>query len=199
MDKILASNQKKAKSLIDEGSIGRVKLLQGDFGFDIGDDYPVEGRAINKELGGGALLDVGIYPISFAYHIFGKDPIDIKASMVPAVTGGVDAISSYIFNYGDAMAVMMSAVWAQTEHTIYIAGEKGSITIPSFWCADKITLKLFEGEEKTFEFARESRGYNYEIEAVNDNLRQGEKVNEIMSPDVSLTIMKTLDKIVSLY
>ncbi len=89
MDKILASNQKKAKSLIDEGSIGRVKLLQGDFGFDIGDDYPVEGRAINKELGGGALLDVGIYPISFAYHIFGKDPIDIKASMVPAVTGGL--------------------------------------------------------------------------------------------------------------
>src|SRR5690606_27329196 len=70
---------------LKEGRIGEVRLLQADFGFDIG--WQPEGRLLNKEKGGGALLDAGIYPVSFASMIFGSQPSKISSTAHIGETG----------------------------------------------------------------------------------------------------------------
>lgn len=180
-----------AKKLIDDGVIGSVRLLEASFGFNVGDNYPIDGRLLNPDLGGGARLDVGIYPISLAHYIFGKMPMVIQASEVKTSTG-VDGISSYIFTYDDALAILHSAVIAETPQHAVISGEKGFIRIPKFWMADRYILSV-NNEEKEFVFEREHKGYVYEIEAFDQALINGKKEVEQITPDESLEIMKIMD------
>ena len=67
----------KCKNLVEQGEIGEILYIQADFGFRA--EYDVQRRTFNKELGGGSLLDIGIYPVFFALEIAGK-PWEIKAT-----------------------------------------------------------------------------------------------------------------------
>lgn len=75
------------REVIENGEIGDVRWIKADFGYAIGADYPSSGRLLNKELGGGSLLDVGIYPLSFVHMIMKKDPVKICSSLVIGDTG----------------------------------------------------------------------------------------------------------------
>lgn len=178
---------------IRSGDIGKVTILFADFGFKA--PFDPESRVFNPELAGGALLDIGIYPISLASHVFMSKPDDITSRAIIGETG-IDEISSCLFKYRNgALAVLASTVTGRSPQMAYILGEEGAFHIPFFWKARKATLIRNGKTEETLEPEFKGIGYNYEAMAVMECLRNGEKENTIMPLDETYEIMQTLDQI----
>jgi dihydrodiol dehydrogenase / D-xylose 1-dehydrogenase (NADP) len=183
----------KVREWISSGAIGEVRMLKADFGFRIGANP--EGRLLNPMLAGGALLDAGIYPVSFAYMIFGKNPVEVLSTAHIGETG-VDEQGVSVFKYDKGeLAVLESAVRTTTFHEASIFGTKGSIKIPMFWCAKSAVLNTDDGENIAYEDDRKSIGYGFEALEVMNCLDRGLKESPIMSLEESLDVMKTMDTI----
>jgi predicted dehydrogenase len=182
------------KRLIENSAIGRVRFFQADFGYAT--DRGAEGRALNPDLGGGALLDVGIYPISFASMVFGAKPGKIT-SQAQIGDSGVDEQSSYLFTYDDdQLAVLSSAVTVKSPGRAVITGDDGMIKIePPFHRAEKATIITGDNKETVIEKPIEGNGYNYQAVEVGNCLRGGKLQSEIMSLAETLAIMETMDQI----
>jgi len=179
------------RRLIAEGAIGEVRMLTADFGFRTG--FNPEGRLFNPDLGGGALLDVGIYPVSLAYALFGQ-PDTIKTLAGLGETG-IDEQSAYLFGYESGqLALLSSAVRTNTPHEAIIAGTEGLIRIPDWWHARQFTLTK-NGETEVVELPFYGNGYNYEAAEVMRCLREGLLESETMPLDETLAIMGTMDAI----
>ena len=146
------------------GAIGAPRLVSADFGFRAGIDP--EGRLFNLGLGGGALLDVGIYVVSFAAMVFGAQPAHIAAAAHIGETG-VDEQTGVRLRYeGGALASLSCAVRTTTPHEARIVGTEGTIAIdPSWWKGESATLKTTDREERV-ELPLAGNGYNYEAQEV---------------------------------
>ncbi len=181
------------KKMLAEGVIGDVYHLQADFGSYA--PFNADGRMYNINLAGGALLDLGIYPVSFAYYIFGKEPVDITSLATIGPTG-VDHQNAIIFAYNNGeMAIMSSSFMVQTTHLAVITGTKGSITIPKFYMADRLILKLNNQEPEEIVVPFDSTGYNYEAQEVINCLRAGKLESAVMLLNETLQIMNSLDAV----
>ena len=176
-----------------EGAIGEVRMVQASFGFR-GEADP-DSRLLSPEFAGGALLDVGIYPLSLTSMILGQP--ERIASMAHKGESGVDEQSAMLLGYpGGAMAVLASAVRTLTNHDAYILGTEGKIRIHApFWTSQTVSLQL--GEEEPQEIATPLRcnGFEYQIEEVGRCLREGLLESPVMPLDESLAIMRTMDEI----
>ncbi|KAB2905511.1 MAG: Gfo/Idh/MocA family oxidoreductase [Anaerolineae bacterium] len=188
----------RARQLLAEGVIGEVRMVQADFGFRA--EVDPKHRLLNPDLGGGALLDVGIYTVSLAWMVFGQQPAEINSQVYLGSTG-VDELSGTIFRYpAGQIAVLSSSLQINTPHDAVIIGTKGSIRIhPSFWCTDGMTLTLDGQPEQVMNLPRVSNGYNYEAAEVMACLRAGKRESEVMPLDETLAIMQTLDRIRALW
>jgi predicted dehydrogenase len=178
----------KLLELLEEKVIGDIKFVKADFGIDIGEDYPPEARLLNPELGGGALYDVGIYPISFANFIFKEKPVNIQTTMLPGSTG-VDALSTYTFQYKNgSYAVLFGTITARPENNLFIRGAKGCINMPNFWQGDKFTIKFDNGRKESHHFPKLGHGYTHEIKSFVKSYEKKAYQNEIMNHAESLRI-----------
>ncbi len=182
------------RRLIENSAIGPVRFFQADFGYAT--DRGAQSRALNPHLGGGALLDVGIYPISFASMLFGAQPSKITSQAQIGKTG-VDEQSGYLFTYdGGGFCVLSSAVTTKTPGRAVIAGDDGLIKIHlPFHRAEKATIVTPDNKETVIEKPIEGNGYNYQAAEVHNCLRQGKLQSDIMPLKESLAIMETMDKI----
>lgn len=183
---------KAVRKLVEKGALGKIRLIQGDFGFCTQDR---EGIKFNKELAGGALMDVGIYPISFASMILKKQPSVIKAIAMMSESG-VDEQTNIIFGYEDGAAALLScAMTLETPRNAYIVGEKGSIHIPNPWFAKKAIVQI-HGED-TYEIIGEDvkNGYHFEIEEAARCILNNQKESKHMKLEESLELMETLDRV----
>jgi len=181
------------KKWLDEGAIGEVRLVNADFGFRAG--INPEGRLFNPGLGGGALLDVGIYATSFASFVLGPHPTRIE-SMAHIGETGVDEQNALILGYENgAMALLSSAIRTSTPHEATIVGTEGTIRIPThFWRAAKASLKAGDREEEV-EFDTQGNGYNYEAAEVGRCLREGLLESPTMPLDETIALMHVLDAV----
>lgn len=178
---------------VEEGKIGKVRMIEGDFGF--ASDHGYGDIRFSKDLAGGSMMDVGIYPVSFASMIYKEQPQGIKASAHIGPTG-VDEQAAVIFDYKNgAMALLSSALTVETPHNMYIIGEKGYIHIPNVWYAEQATLKVHGAKEEKIHIPMEGNGYNYEAEELVRCLKNGLLESERMPLDESLEIIKTMDEI----
>ena len=188
----------KVREIIASGAIGEVRLLQSSFCYST--DWNPDGRLLSPALGGGALLDVGIYNVALAQMIFQKPPTQIDSTVHLGETG-VDEQSSVTLGYDDgAMAVLTSSIRTSTRHDAAIYGTQGSIIIPHmFWRPEKIVLTLGldheQGHEQELCFAKTGNGYNYEAEEVGDCLRHGALESSIMPLDTTLAHLRIMDSI----
>lgn len=181
------------RSWLKEGRIGEVKMVKADFGFR--SDWNPEGRLLNPKLGGGALLDVGIYSVSFASMVFGYAPQDVKSTALIGETG-VDEQFSVLLDYGAGRtASLHGAVRLELSNDAWIIGTEGMIYIPSFFSAREATLRVAGQEEVKVTDERKSAGYALEAEEVGRCLLAGEKESPLIPLDESLGIMKLLDQI----
>lgn len=184
---------KQVKTWLDQGAIGDLRMLTADFGFRR--EGAAEDRKVSPLRGGGALLDVGIYPISFSSWVFGKYPTH-TTGLTSLYETGVDQQSTMLLGYDKGeMAVLSCAINTPTPKEARIIGNKGSIYIPNFSRATKATLAIIGEEEVTVEIPLEGNGYNYEAAAVTECLQRGNTESSIMPLEESLSIMKVMDEL----
>jgi dihydrodiol dehydrogenase / D-xylose 1-dehydrogenase (NADP) len=192
---------------IADGEIGDVELVRANLSFMT--NFNPRSRLFAPELGGGALLDVGIYPISFAYMILGA-PKTISSTACPGKTG-TDDRSSYLFGYeGGKTALLSSAVQLSVPVEAEVIGTRGYIRIHEPWINPRVvTLAkpvapgvearlIFEGnlfDRQTVHVPTRGNGYNYEAVEVGNCIRTGKLESAVLPLDESLSIMETLDTI----
>ncbi|MBB6730128.1 Gfo/Idh/MocA family protein [Cohnella zeiphila] len=184
---------RQVKEWLRGGAIGEVKLLKAEFGFDAG--WNPEGRLLNKEKGGGTLLDAGIYPVSFASFVYGQRPSRILSTAVIGETG-VDEQYSALFEYpGGQVASLHGGVRLPMNNDAWIYGTKGKIHVPNFLAAKEATLYAGGEEPVVIRDDRTFVGHALQaVEAMNC-LREGRKESAEMPLDETVELMGTLDEI----
>jgi scyllo-inositol 2-dehydrogenase (NADP+) len=183
----------KTKELIESGELGSVKLLTAFF--SIKSEQGPEQRHFNKELGGGSLLDIGIYNVFLSLFLLGK-PKSFYAAAGMSKTE-VDNSCSITFKYeNETMAVMYSSLIAETPVIAEIHCEKGKIFLPHLWfCPGYIKIIYNDSKEVKIPFDFKSNGYNYEADEVVKCLRAGKTESNKMSLSKSLELIDMLDSI----
>ena len=176
------------------GRIGKVSAVEADFGvcFRFGEKH----RVFNPDLGGGVLLDLGIYPISFASMVYGVQPEKI-VSTVHKTQMGVDDHAVIGFEYTDSTtaALGISGI-VKMKNEARIFGTKGIITVhESFYRPNRLTLEMEGKKPKIIDFSYSGGGMQFEADHVNQCLRNGKLQSNIMPLDETRAIMQTMDKI----
>lgn len=185
---------KKVREWIDGGRIGKVLHIRADFGYY--KEFDINSRVWDPNLGGGALLDVGIYPITYATYLLNRLPDRIISS---AITGKsqVDEQNVIIFRYKDGvLADLSSAISAEIGREAFIAGEKGYIKVDNFFMAD--SAYLYDNNHCRIDMFKEpfkANGYEYEAAEVNRCLREGLYESPVNPLKSTLDIMKLMDEI----
>jgi predicted dehydrogenase len=183
----------KVRSLLADGAIGDVQMLVADlsiqFNFDPSD------RRYNLDLGGGALLDLGVYPISFASMILGP-PAGI-ATQVRLGETGVDEQVGIVLHYDQGqMATLYTSIRVDSPVEAIIMGTKGRIRIHPWWIRpDRVTLTVDGQEPATIEMPFEGNGYQFEAAEVMACLRANRLESDIMSLNETLSILRTMDAV----
>ena len=183
----------KVREWLDEGRIGKVQFVTADFGY-----YEEEDPSkiiFDPNTAGGSLLDVGIYPIAFAFMVFGKKPNRITGLADMASTG-VDAAMGCTLGFeGGGLALLYSAMNAETPQVAEIIGQKGRIVIPQFWSPREAHLYIGGELIESFKGDHEGEGYQFEIAAVQEDIRNGRLENELMPLDESIAIAEVMDEL----
>jgi dihydrodiol dehydrogenase / D-xylose 1-dehydrogenase (NADP) len=179
----------KVLELINEGTIGQVKHVEADFSVEVDHD---SNRRL-PEFGGGALLDLGIYPITFANLIVGKSPDSISSECTLTSTG-VDGVDSVTFEWTTGEKAELSfGVESFGTLSAKVTGTEGYIKIsPPFHCPQAIYLENKHGK-KEFHIPFRINGYEYEVEEVMYCLDHGLKESPDMPLSESLKTMKLMD------
>lgn len=180
----------KVRELIAEGALGEVRLLQADFGFRMGVDP--EHRLFDPEFGGGALLDVGIYPVLLAHELFGP-PTEIKSFGNLGETKVDEENAAVLQHAGGELSLLASSLQLDTSQEATITGTEGRLKLHAPWWAPT-NLTLYRGEAaESIEVPCPLNGYNYEALEVNRCLREGLLESEIMPLSATLDVLETLD------
>ncbi len=184
---------RKVKSWLDEKTIGDIRLVESNFGFRA--SWLPKKRLLNKDLGGGALLDVGIYPVSLSSWIFKQAPSKIVCTSHIGKTG-IDEQTGCLFLYSSgAISVLTCSIRTNTSQETAIYGTKGNIKILSpCWRATKATITA-SGFSQSVYIPLEGNGYNYEASEVTERILARETESRTMSLEETLSIMKTMDNI----
>jgi predicted dehydrogenase len=185
---------RKVREWLSQGLIGEVKMTEANFGFCV--PRNLQGRLLNIELGGGALLDAGVYPLSFTSMVFGgKKPEKIMSLMYFGETG-VDEECTVMLSYGGyRMAQANSALSTKMINDAWIYGTDGRIHIPDYVFNHSANLMVDGRFTYHYEGEFYANGYNYEAEAVMDCIREGKTESALMPLDESLVIMETMDTV----
>jgi predicted dehydrogenase len=186
----------KVKGMLAEGKLGEIKGMLANFGFK--PMPPVSPRLFDPSLGGGSLLDIGIYPIFFAQSLLGK-PDNIIATMDPATTG-VDEQCSMIFHYKNGQtATLFSTLASNLETDADIFGTEGRIRLTSRFYEPSATIQYYPGIVSTrTEIPVEKEpgwGYQHEARHVQECLQKGLTESPVWSLDDTLDLMETLDRV----
>ena len=180
------------KEELESGRYGRVKSLHADFSFKA----PVnpDGRLYNKLLGGGSLLDIGIYPVFCALALLGK-PESITAKGKIGKTQ-IDEEIEITFNYKtDTRAFLSSSILKNTPTTATLVCDNGIVFLHSrFHQTDKVTT-LLNGVKVEHDFSYNAKGYTFEIMHFADLIRAGKTESPLMSFEFSRMLIQTLDEI----
>ncbi len=183
------------RRLLAEGALGEIVSVSADHGQWFEKDPAF--RLFAPELGGGALLDLGVYPVSFASMVLGP-PDDIEA-MVDATFTGVDGQVSMIFGYDSgAQAILSCTSLAKSPTRAAIVGTEARIEIDGlFYALSSFSLITHSGEVTRWEQPHEGRGLRHQADEVARCLREGLLESPLMPLDESVSIMETIDAVLA--
>ena len=183
---------RKARGWIDEGQIGDVLQVRADLGFPA--PFDAASRLWNPDLAGGALLDIGIYPIAFNRLMIGRGPDQVRSMIRPASTG-VDAEVSAILQTDNVTSVLSCSFRCDLVNTGRVLGTEGWIELPDFWRSGK--ARLFRGGAKIEEFDdnRKGAGFEFEIEAASRDVLAGRIESDIVPHALSLALQDDMRRV----
>ena len=187
---------KKLQELLEQKTLGDIKSVLVNFGFKTSDKSPQ--RLFDPLLGGGTLLDIGIYNVFMTMSVLGK-PDAIEATMTPSLTG-VDEQIAVLFKYNSgAMAQLFSSFVTNLPIQAEINGTQGNITLTTRFYEPSATIQLYRqlpGEKEIIAVEKEAGfGYQYEARHVNECLKNGLVESPVMTHADSLLLMEILDSI----
>jgi predicted dehydrogenase len=190
---------KKLQEMIGQGLLGEVRSVLINFGFKPAP--PIPARLFDPALGGGTLMDIGIYNVFMAMGVLGK-PDAIEATMTPAATG-VDEQCAILFKYENgAMAQLFSTFSSNLATEADINGTEGRIRLTSRFYEPSATIEYYTKYPDSREVIPVEKetgfGYQYEARHVNDCLRRGLIESDVIPFADTLLLMETLDKIRSI-
>lgn len=185
---------KKLQELLQQKTLGDIKSVLVNFGFKTSDKSPQ--RLFDPLLGGGTLLDIGIYNVFMTMSVLGK-PDSIEATMIPSPTG-VDEQIAVLFKYNNgAMAQLFSSFTTNLPVQAEINGTEGNITLTTRFYEPSATIQLSKKapyEREVIAVDKEAGiGYHYEIRHVNECLKKGLIESPVMTHADTLLLMETLD------
>jgi dihydrodiol dehydrogenase / D-xylose 1-dehydrogenase (NADP) len=184
---------RQVQSMIADGRIGEPRLLQADFGFM--NDWNPDGRHLNLALGGGALLDVGVYVVSLSSALFGP-PVSI-ASQADIGQTGVDETCGMVFRHAQGqISCLAAAIRTETRREAIIYGTEGRVEIHApLWKPNAVTLFPSKGEPEHLSIPYPNFGYQFEAAHVMDCLEEGSTESPVMPLNETVQIMRTLDAV----
>lgn len=184
---------RRARELVADGVIGELRMITASLAFN--KPFDVSSRLFDPDLGGGALLDVGVYPLSLASMFWGAP--DRIASMAHLGESGVDELASFSLGYdGGRIASLYTGLRVHSPADAVLMGTQGRIHLHGPLYAPKgLTLTTDEGEEQVMEHPVDGMGYQFEIEEVGRCLRAGERESPAMPLDETVALMETMDAI----
>ena len=178
----------KVKQWVKEERIGKIKSVDCIFNMPIFGYNKAKGRYISPDRYGGALLDLGVYPVRYVYELFGK-PISIASK--GKLYNGIDLFNVSTFKYDGFEARVSSQINKLVGEHCVIIGEKGKIKVPFFHMASKAVLKTKNGKEV---FRDKKKKFATEFRVVAEYIK-GEKPDELVSLSSSLDVMEIMDEI----
>ena len=187
---------KKLQELLEQKALGDIKSVLVNFGFKTSDQSPR--RLFDPLLGGGTLLDIGVYNVFMAISVLGK-PDSIEATMTPSPTG-VDEQIAVLFKYNSgAMAQLFSSFVTNLPIQAEINGTEGNITLTTRFYEPSATIQLYKqlpGEKEIIAVEKEAGfGYQFEARHVNECLKKGLTESPVMTHADTLLLMEILDRI----
>ena len=182
-----------ARRLLDEGAIGSLRMVQADFGFRT--SFNPSGRLFDPALGGGALLDVGVYPVALAHMLLGA-PTRV-AALAEIGASGIDEQTGILLGYpGGPLALLSTAVTTNTPHEATLMGTEGWIRLSApWWVGKELVLQRAGREPEHVVRPYLGNGYGHEANAVAESVRAGKTEHPVMSLAESLAILRTMDRV----
>jgi len=182
--------------MVRDGKLGPIQNVLVNFGF--APTPPVPKRLFDPALGGGSLLDIGIYNLFIALSVLGK-PDTIEAS-ITKITGGIDEQCAILLKYNNgSMAQLFSSLSTNLATEADISGREGRIRLTSRFYEPSTTVEYYTGRTDTLQilpYAKEQGwGYQYEIRHVNECLRNGHTESPVMTHADTLLMMETMDEV----
>ena len=183
------------RELLAQGALGEVVSVSADHGQWFVQDPAF--RLFAPELGGGALLDLGVYVVSWASMILGT-PDRVTAMITPAFTG-VDGQTSMIFGYdGGAQSILTCTSLAVSDISSSIVGKDARIEVEGrFYEPTSFTVVPRVGEPQRFEFEHQGRGLRHQAIEAARCIADGRTESTIMPLDETVSIMETMDKVLA--
>ncbi|TDO94990.1 Gfo/Idh/MocA family protein [Flavobacterium sp. 245] len=177
---------------VENGEIGEVKYINADFAFRGSETENL--RLFDKKLGGGALFDIGVYPLFLSYILLGN-PKEIVAKAIKH-KNDIDLQTSMILQYEKAQSILHSSIVFDSDMKATIAGTKGRIELNSPWfVADGYTLYIDEEKEAVISLPVLGKGYSHEIIECHNCIRNSQIESQFWSYQNSLDLSKIVDEI----
>lgn len=181
----------RARELIADGAIGQVRLVQADLGVD--KPFDPADRLFAPELGGGAMLDLGVYVVSFAQHVLGvPDRVEVVGSRAPT---GVDLEAALLLGYADGRAAtLLTSLRQPSPGSARIIGTEGVIEVPPrFHHPHSITVSRRGAEPEVVQAPPLGGGYSHELIEVTQCLRGGRTESAVMPLEDTLAVQRILN------
>ncbi|MBE8723525.1 Gfo/Idh/MocA family protein [Flavobacterium hungaricum] len=176
---------------VNTKEIGELNYIKADFAF-YGSETDNQ-RLFDKEMGGGALFDIGVYPLFLSYLLLGK-PKEIIAKSIKH-KNDIDLQTSMILQYKSAQAVLHASIVSDSDLKASISGTKGRIEINSPWyVADGYSL-LKNNEEAVFTFPVLGKGYTHEIIECHNCIRSNQIESSLWSHQNCLDLSEIVEEI----
>lgn len=178
------------RELLGEQVIGEVRLIQVSMGFRA--QAAPESRLLNPGLAGGALLDVGVYPVSFTSMVWGRpERLDSQVYLGPT---GVDLQETLLLGYVDGrLATLISSLHTPTNVAAYLFGTEGYIEIPKPWYHSQVLLIHKDGQTTSVACPYPGHGDQFQALETMSCIRAGKLESAVMPLSETLSIMQTMD------
>ncbi|WP_299548330.1 Gfo/Idh/MocA family oxidoreductase [Seonamhaeicola sp.] len=176
---------------IKNGDLGAIKYINADFAFYV--DIPEGSRMTKTELGGGSLLDMGVYPLFLAYVVLGM-PEKIMAA-ANFFESGADQQTSMILHYKGAQAVLHSSFMSPSNMVATISGTEGRINLHSVWHETQGYSMIRNNHKVDYHLPTKGKGFTYEIEACHKCIRNNQIESDVWSHQDSLNLMSITDAV----
>lgn len=183
---------RRMQEMVRRGDIGQVRRVAAQYCFS--GKFDPSSRLYHPGLAGGALLDVGVYPLAAAAMIWGSRPQHVQAACLKGKTG-VDEMTMMQLEYEKGSAYLSCGISMHFPALLRVEGTEGSLEVPQFYSGESITITHKDGSQETEYLPFRKNGFEYEIEEAGKAICRGDWQSSLMPLEESVRMMELLDEV----